>query len=103
MNILQLLFIELLDSRIASLPSKFHQALIDHDEKAMKESVDRNFDLRLEIWGEKALGGRSGPNLRMIEVVVCDGDNTDCATPWNGSETVWFRRCDRDDSGIQLS
>jgi singapore isolate B (sub-type 7) whole genome shotgun sequence assembly, scaffold_0 len=58
----------LLDGRIASLPSKFLQALKKRDEKAMKESVDRNFNLRREIWGDEALGGPSGPNLRMIEV-----------------------------------
>ena len=97
-----MLFIELLDGRIASLPSKFLQALKDHDEKAMKESIDRNFDLRREIWGDEALGGRSGPNLRMIEVVSRDGNNTDRATPRNGGETVRFRQCNRDGSGFRL-
>lgn len=34
----------------------------------MKSLIDRNFDLRRAIWGDQALGGEEGPNLRMINV-----------------------------------
>ena len=34
----------------------------------MKEVIDRNFDLRREIWGDQALGGEDGENIRMITV-----------------------------------
>ena len=81
----------MLDSRIASIPYKFLQALKNHDEKAMKESIDRNFDLRREMWGDEALGGLSGPNLRMILVDSWSGHKADRATPRNGGETVRFR------------
>lgn len=46
------------------------KALEAHDESAMKECVNRNFDCRREIWGVEALGGENGPNLRMINVGV---------------------------------
>ena len=34
----------------------------------MKDVIDRNFDLRREIWGDQALGGEDGENIRMITV-----------------------------------
>ena len=68
----------------------------------MKESVDRNFNLRREIWGDEALGGPSGPNLRMIEVGTLEGDHSDRATPRNGGEAVRFRKRDRDDPGFRV-
>ena len=68
----------------------------------MKESIDRNFDLRRAIWGDEALGGRSGPNLRMIEVAAYERCDVDFTTPRDGGQTVWFGKCDRDGSGLHL-
>ena len=36
----------------------------------MKGVINRNFDLRREIWGDQALGGEDGENIRMITVRV---------------------------------
>ena len=34
----------------------------------MKACIDANLDGRRAIWGDDALGGETGPNLRMISV-----------------------------------
>lgn len=59
-----------LDGRIATLPDQFIEALKSRDEVNMKLVINRNFDLRREIWGDAALGGEDGPNLRMIQVTI---------------------------------
>lgn len=59
-----------LDDRIATLPDQFIEALKTRDEVKMKYVINHNFDLRREIWGDAALGGEEGPNLRMIQVSV---------------------------------
>ena len=46
------------------------ESLHSRDSEKLKEVVNRNFDLRRTIWGDAALGGESGPNLRMIEVLL---------------------------------
>lgn len=55
-------------NRIASLPKQFIDSLNERDEVKMKELINRNFDLRREIWGVEALGGEEGMNMKMIQV-----------------------------------
>lgn len=55
-------------NRIASLPKQFIDSLNERDEVKMKELINRNFDLRREIWGGEALGGEEGMNMKMIQV-----------------------------------
>ena len=55
-------------NRIASLPKQFIDSLNERDEVKMKELINRNFDLRREIWGIEALGGEEGMNMKMIQV-----------------------------------
>lgn len=55
-------------NRIASLPKQFIDSLNERDEVKMKELINRNFDLRCEIWGVEALGGEEGMNMKMIQV-----------------------------------
>ena len=55
-------------NRIASLPKQFIDSLNNRDEVKMKELINRNFDLRREIWGVEALGGEEGMNMKMIQV-----------------------------------
>ena len=55
-------------NRIAALPKQFIDSLNERDEVKMKELINRNFDLRREIWGIEALGGEEGMNMKMIQV-----------------------------------
>ena len=55
-------------NRIASLPKQFIDSLNERDEVKMKALINRNFDLRREIWGVEALGGEEGMNMKMIQV-----------------------------------
>lgn len=55
-------------NRIAALPKQFIDSLNERDEVKMKELINRNFDLRREIWGVEALGGEEGMNMKMIQV-----------------------------------
>lgn len=55
-------------NRIAALPKQFIESLNERDEVKMKELINRNFDLRREIWGVEALGGEEGMNMKMIQV-----------------------------------
>ena len=55
---------------IASLPAQLIDSLHKRDEQALKDILNRNFDLRREIWGDQALGGEDGFNLRMIQVCI---------------------------------
>ena len=62
-----------LNGTIAALPAEFLESLESRNEKKMMDCVNRNFDLRREIWGDEALGGENGANLQMIRVAegVC--------------------------------
>ena len=50
------------------MPDRFLKALQTRNEEEMKACIDANFDGRRTIWGDDALGGETGPNLRMISV-----------------------------------
>ena len=52
-------------NRIAALPKQFIDSLNERDEVKMKELINRNFDLRREIWGVEALGGEEGMNMKI--------------------------------------
>lgn len=65
----------LLHATIAALPDRFLKALEARNEEEMKECINTNFDCRRAIWGDDALGGEKGPNLRMISVRrECSGE-----------------------------
>lgn len=66
----------------------------------MMDCVNRNFDLRREIWGDEALGGENGANLQMIRVkegAKCEVDRTKVR---NGCEVLWVGWRNRDRARI---